>query len=128
MTLYKARLTGTAHELGEDRFQLGTKILPFSSHERSPKQYELHKYKPACLVPLSGVERPNLNAGPQSLPTEGARRGSGRGCFVDDEVHRLVGLPDARFQALYSFACGVPMSDERLQGEDPYARLRAKGR
>ena len=55
-------------------------------------------------------------------------RGSGLGCFFDDEVHRLVGLPDARFQALYSFACGVPMSDERLQGEDPYARLRAKGR
>ena len=48
-------------------------------------------------------------------------RGSGLGCFFDDEVHKLVGLPDARFQALYHFAVGVPAHDDRLVRDgDPY--------
>ena len=52
------------------------------------------------------------------------RPGSGLGCFFDDEVHKLIGLPDARFQALYHFALGSPMSDDRLQADrDPYERL-----
>ena len=58
-----------------------------------------------------------------------AVRGSGLGCFFDDEVHKLIGLPDARFQALYHFAVGVPKHDDRLQRDaDPYAALVAKGR
>ena len=56
-------------------------------------------------------------------------RGSGLGCFFDDELHQLVGLPDARFQALYHFAVGVPVSDDRLQDDvGPYDRLVAAGR
>lgn len=56
-------------------------------------------------------------------------RGSGLGCFFDDEVHKLIGLPDARFQALYHFAVGVPLVDDRLQPDaDPYEHLVAHGR
>ena len=58
-----------------------------------------------------------------------AIRGSGLGCFFDDEVPKLVGLPDARFQSLYHFAVGAPVSDDRLQADlDPYAALIAQGR
>ena len=65
-----------------------------------------------------------------SVSDKGGRtRGSGLGCFFDDEVHKLLGLPDARFQALYHFAAGPPIADERLQEEgDPYEQLRAAGR
>ena len=56
-------------------------------------------------------------------------RGSGLGCFFDDEVHKLIGLPDARFQALYHFAIGMPLADDRLQPDaDPYERIVAQGR
>ena len=45
--------------------------------------------------------------------------------FTYKKVTRLVGLPDARFQPVYEFALGVPITDDRLvRDEDPYARRR----
>ena len=50
-------------------------------------------------------------------------RGTGIGCYFDDEVHRLLGLTDTRYQSLYHFTVGTPLQDERLQTLPPYAHL-----
>jgi SagB-type dehydrogenase family enzyme len=41
-------------------------------------------------------------------------RGTGIGCFFDDEVHAVLGLTGERFQSLYHFAFGAPVEDTRL--------------
>jgi nitroreductase len=41
-------------------------------------------------------------------------RGTGIGCFFDDEVHRLLGIQDKSYQALYHFTVGHPIEDDRL--------------
>jgi len=41
-------------------------------------------------------------------------RGTGIGCFFDDEVHELVGLGVGTFQSLYHFTVGGPLDDPRL--------------
>lgn len=55
-------------------------------------------------------------------------RGTGIGCYFDDPVHALLGLPDAppaRWQVVYHFSVGLPLTDERIASEAPYgARAR----
>jgi len=41
-------------------------------------------------------------------------RGTGIGCFFDDEVHGVLGLAPQRHQSLYHFAFGAPVEDTRL--------------
>jgi SagB-type dehydrogenase family enzyme len=41
-------------------------------------------------------------------------RATGIGCYFDDAIHELLGLKDARFQALYHFTVGSPLTDERI--------------
>jgi SagB-type dehydrogenase family enzyme len=41
-------------------------------------------------------------------------RGTGIGCFFDDEMHGTLGLATTRFQSLYHFALGAPVEDARL--------------
>jgi SagB-type dehydrogenase family enzyme len=41
-------------------------------------------------------------------------RATGIGCFFDDAMHELLGFKDTRFQALYHFTVGHPMTDERI--------------
>lgn len=55
-------------------------------------------------------------------------RGTGIGCFFDDPVHRMVGLPEsaaagAPLQSVYHFTVGVPVTDDRITTEPPYAHL-----
>jgi SagB-type dehydrogenase family enzyme len=50
-------------------------------------------------------------------------RGTGIGCFFDDEMHRLLGLQDSRWQDLYHFTVGGPVEDTRLMTLPPYAHL-----
>ena len=53
-------------------------------------------------------------------------RGTGIGCFFDDEVHRLLGIEttaEARWQTLYHFTVGGAVEDLRLRSEPPYAHL-----
>jgi SagB-type dehydrogenase family enzyme len=47
-------------------------------------------------------------------------RGTGIGCFFDDEVHRAIGLVDHRWQSLYHFTVGGPVDDPRLQTAPAY--------
>ncbi|MHB1203580.1 MAG: nitroreductase family protein [Acidithiobacillus sp.] len=50
-------------------------------------------------------------------------RGTGIGCFFDDEAHRLLGLaPAGPWQDLYHFTVGTPVEDLRITSEPPYAR------
>jgi nitroreductase len=41
-------------------------------------------------------------------------RGTGIGCFFDDEMHALLGLRDAEWQTLYHFTAGGAVEDVRL--------------
>ena len=47
-------------------------------------------------------------------------RATGIGCFFDDSVHDILGLPDATFQSLYHFTIGGPVDDPRLTTLPPY--------
>ncbi len=48
-------------------------------------------------------------------------RGTGIGCFFDDEVHRLLGLQcEGRWQVVYHFTVGGALEDRRLTTLPPY--------
>ncbi|MFG1377068.1 SagB/ThcOx family dehydrogenase [Xanthobacter autotrophicus] len=47
-------------------------------------------------------------------------RGTGIGCFFDDDLHRLVGLESLAFQSLYHFTVGRPAIDTRITTEPAY--------
>ncbi len=47
-------------------------------------------------------------------------RGTGIGCFFDDEVHDVLGLDGHAFQSLYHFTVGGPVDDPRLANEAGY--------
>jgi|CXWL01.1.fsa_nt_gi SagB-type dehydrogenase family enzyme len=53
-------------------------------------------------------------------------RGTGIGCFFDDPVHQLFGLPDQEFQSLYHFTVGGPVEDRRLMTLPPYGQDRVQ--
>ena len=46
--------------------------------------------------------------------------GTGIGCFLDDEIHRLLGLGSAERQALYHFAIGRGLTDTRITTSAAY--------
>ncbi len=48
---------------------------------------------------------------------------TGIGCYLDDVMHRLLGLSDNRFQVLYHFTIGQAIVDMRLKTLPPYAHL-----
>ena len=52
-------------------------------------------------------------------------RATGIGCFFDDPVHELMGLPDDAFQSLYHFTVGSPRDDARLATLAAYRHLEA---
>jgi len=52
-------------------------------------------------------------------------RATGIGCFFDDPVHELMGLPDDAFQSLYHFTVGGPVEDPRLATRAAYHHLEA---
>ena len=41
-------------------------------------------------------------------------RGTGIGCYFDEPIHDILGLPDREFQSLYHFTIGGPVEDTRL--------------
>ncbi len=47
-------------------------------------------------------------------------RGTGSGCFFDDEVHRLLGTADHSWQSLYHFTVGRGVADTRSQTAPAY--------
>lgn len=47
-------------------------------------------------------------------------RGTGIGCFIDDDCHALLGLADRSLQSLYHFTVGTPLTDSRIASLPPY--------
>ncbi|MFS8035715.1 nitroreductase [Xanthobacter sp. AM11] len=47
-------------------------------------------------------------------------RGTGIGCYFDDDLHRLVGMETLQFQSLYHFTVGRPAIDTRITTEPAY--------
>jgi SagB-type dehydrogenase family enzyme len=52
-------------------------------------------------------------------------RGTGIGCFFDDEMHELLGLEGQAWQSLYHFTAGGPVDDARLTTLAPYGEAAA---
>jgi len=46
-------------------------------------------------------------------------RGTGIGCFFDEEVHAVVGLRDEAWRCLYGFTIGGPVEDPRIRTLPP---------
>jgi len=53
-------------------------------------------------------------------------RGTGIGCYFDDEVHDLLGIKSQVFQSMYHFTIGGAISDNRLQTLAAYEHLSRK--
>lgn len=47
-------------------------------------------------------------------------RGTGIGCFFDDPVHEVFGLAGDRWQSVYHFTVGTPVTDDRIETGPPY--------
>ena len=47
-------------------------------------------------------------------------RGTGIGCFFDDPVHASCGLAGTRWQSVYHFTVGTPVTDARIETSPPY--------
>lgn len=50
-------------------------------------------------------------------------RGTGIGCYLDDVLHRALGIEGRDWQSLYHFTIGGPVEDTRLRTAPPYAHL-----
>ena len=51
-------------------------------------------------------------------------RGTGIGCFYDEDTHRALGLPQSSaWRTLYHFTVGGPVEDARLRTVEPYGHL-----
>jgi len=50
-------------------------------------------------------------------------RGTGIGCYFDDEVHAIMGLKTDDYQSLYHFTVGESIEDRRIQTLAPYHHL-----
>ncbi len=50
-------------------------------------------------------------------------RGTGIGCFFDDDLHHLLELKDNSLQSLYHFTVGEPLEDARIQSFPAYGHL-----
>jgi SagB-type dehydrogenase family enzyme len=55
-------------------------------------------------------------------------RGTGIGCYFDDDLHRALGLKGHDWQSLYHFTIGNPVEDLRLRTIPPYAHLKMVAR
>jgi len=47
-------------------------------------------------------------------------RGTGIGCFFDDPVHQTFGFEGSRWQSVYHFTVGTPITDARIETGPPY--------
>ena len=47
-------------------------------------------------------------------------RGTGVGCFFDDETHAFLGLKTTVLQTVYHFTVGAPLNDSRIATAPAY--------
>jgi hypothetical protein len=91
-------------------------LAEFDSVERNPWTYRRLHWEAGLIG--------------QALYMEAERfglRGTGVGCFFDDETHAFIGLTSQNFQTLYHFTLGAPLTDKRIATEPAYSdKQRAK--
>jgi len=111
----QARFISCSQEIASDSaFSLGM-LCEFTPQI---ERYGAHRYKELYW---------ECGAIGQQLYIEATAEGlnaTGIGCFLDDVLHRLLGLSDDRFQTLYHFTIGRAIIDMRLKTLPPYGHLR----
>jgi nitroreductase len=55
-------------------------------------------------------------------------RGTGIGCYFDDDLHRALGLKGHDWQSLYHYTIGNAVEDLRLRTTPPYSHLKMEAR
>jgi hypothetical protein len=55
-----------------------------------------------------------IRQGPCASPREASIRSTGIGCYFDDPVHEVFGIPSRDWQSFYHFTVGGPVEDKRL--------------
>jgi SagB-type dehydrogenase family enzyme len=105
-----ARISCQQSIAGEGCFSLGM-LADFGDLERlGPALYPRLFHETGAIGQVLYLEAEALNL-----------RGTGIGCFFDDEMHAALGLGTQRFQSLYHFAFGAPVEDTRLSTLPAYA-------
>ena len=98
---------------GESVFSLGMLSRFRRTVEAAPYRYRMLFWEAGMIGQILYLE-----AEAQGL------RGTGIGCYFDDEVHGLLGLEDDSYQSLYHFTVGLPIEDRRLTTLPPYHHLK----
>ncbi len=97
---------------GESAFSLGMIARFREEIEKAPWIYKSLFWESGMIGQVLYLEAEAFGA-----------RGTGIGCYFDDPVHDILGLPDDRFQSLYHFTAGTPVEDGRLKSLPPYYHL-----
>ena len=92
-------------------FALGM-LAHFAGAEREPSRYRDLFWECGMLGHVLYLE-----AGAAGI------RGTGIGCFFDDEMHSLLGISGREWQSLYHFTAGGHVDDARLSTLPPYGHL-----
>lgn len=87
-------------------------LAEFSAIEQAPHWYRYLYWE-------AGMLGQALYLGAEAI----GLRGTGIGCFFDDEMHQLLGLKDRDWQVLYHFTIGCSVADPRLETHPPYDHL-----
>lgn len=84
-------------------------LAEFGDVERNPWSYRRLHWEAGLIgqALYLGAERIGL-------------RGTGVGCFFDDETHAFLGLKSTAFQTVYHFTLGAALSDSRIADEPAY--------
>jgi SagB-type dehydrogenase family enzyme len=77
--------------------------------EANPWRYRQLHWEAGLLGQILYLEAERINL-----------RGTGIGCYFDDETHALFGLKDRALQDLYHFTVGLPYVDARIATEPAY--------
>lgn len=100
-----AKLLSCNQDIASDScFSLGmlTRFQP-AMHTATPWEYK-------CLYWECGMLGQHLYLTAELL----GARGTGIGCFLDDEMHKILGLESLHYQSLYHFTVGYAVHDSRL--------------
>lgn len=92
-------------------------LMMLAEYEDPLKQEGLNAYQQ--LYREAGMLGQNLYLAATAL----GLNGTGIGCFFDDAVHELLGIEGQVLQAVYGFAVGQGLTDERVSGLSGYHHL-----
>jgi SagB-type dehydrogenase family enzyme len=97
---------------GDSTFSVGMIGRFRDALEKSPWKYRLLLWESGMIGQVLYLEAEAYGV-----------RGTGIGCYFDDEVHKLMGFNDNTYQSLYHFTIGQAVEDRRLFSYPPYHHL-----